>query len=197
MRWLVYLAVLVAVALAIACGPSFQAVYEGDVQFEHCYAIDESSSAPMKEKAECWRDWTRNYTYGQTRDRVEYAVSRHYALTVAPTLPTDDVLQQSAPGGGFRKNLISAPAPTSVFAPPPNTMPVEHEDGGAHLDAGPTLAKIEIRAPGAACTDACEQGWQGCKSTCGPKKVCAACDTTHAQCMIGCYSDGGAAAPGN
>jgi hypothetical protein len=183
---------LVALA-SIACGPSFQAVYEGDVQFEHCYALDESATTPLRDKAECWKDWTHNYTYGQTRDRVEYAVSRTYALSVAPSLPTDDVLQQSAPGGGFRKNLISAPAPTSVFAPPPNTMPAHDEDAGAASnDAGKLAELAAIRAPGADCAGACDEGWAACKSTCGAEQRCAICNSAHAQCMVSCFSDGGA-----
>ena len=190
MKMLAYLALAVMALVAFACGPSFQAVYEGDVQFEHCYALDESGSTAMKDKADCWRDWTRNHTYGQTRDRVEYAVSRLYALNVAPTLPTDDVLQQSAPGGGFRKNLISAPAPTSVFEPPPMTMPAE-EDAGSRIDAGGKLVVPQIRAPGADCSDACDLGWQACKGTCTRKK-CDVCGTAHSTCMIGCFNDGGA-----
>src|SRR5690349_4487799 len=75
-------------ALAVAgCGPSFQALYEGDARFEHCYALDESGTASMRQKSDCWRDWTLRYTYGQTRDRVEYAAARYRALTRAPEAP--------------------------------------------------------------------------------------------------------------
>lgn len=195
-----FLALLGALALpglaaaALHCGPSFQAVYEGDVQFEHCYALDETTNTAMKDKAECWRDWLAHYTYGMTRDRVEYAVTRHYALTVASRLPTDDVLQQSAPGGGFRKNLISAPAPTSVFAPPPNTMPIA-EDSGAPFDAEAARAPVlQIRAPGFECADRCERGWQSCKGSCAGRK-CDACDRSHSQCMVSCFMDAGATTP--
>jgi hypothetical protein len=174
--------------LALACGPSFQAVYEGDVQFEHCYALDESASGTLKEKATCWRDWTKNYTYGQTRDRVEYAASRHYALTVAPNLPTDDLMQQAAPGGGFRKRLIAAPAPTNLFAPPPNTMPDQPDAGVAAENAAPKTATV--RPPGAACADDCEEEWRSCHQACAGK-ACAPCDGAHATCVVACYGDGG------
>lgn len=43
---------------ALACGPSFQAIYEGNARFEHCYALEENAQTGMREKAECWRDWS-------------------------------------------------------------------------------------------------------------------------------------------
>jgi hypothetical protein len=51
------LATGLALAGLAGCGPSFQAVYDGDVRFEHCYALDESPNAPMAAKKDCWRDW--------------------------------------------------------------------------------------------------------------------------------------------
>ena len=42
--------------LVIACGPSFQALYEGDARFEHCYALEEDGIISMQKKADCWRD---------------------------------------------------------------------------------------------------------------------------------------------
>jgi hypothetical protein len=186
-------AALVSLALvvvaALACGPSFQAVYEGDVQFEHCYALDEAATATLKEKGTCWRDWTKNYTYGQTRDRVEYAASRHYALTVAPNLPTDDLLQQAAPGGGFRKRLIAAPAPTTMFAPPPNTMP-DQPDAGSATEGAQTAKTSKLRPPGAACAEDCDGEWKSCHEACAGK-ACAPCDAAHSTCMLACFSDAG------
>jgi hypothetical protein len=185
------IAVAGAVAAVVACGPSFQAVYEGDVQFEHCYALDESAGSTLDEKANCWRDWTKNYTYGQTRDRVEYAASRHYALTVAPSLPTDDLLQQAAPGGGFRKRLIAAPAPTTMFAPPPNTMPDSPDAGAAAQGEGTgSTGAAAPRPPGTACAEDCNGEWKSCRDACAGK-ACATCDVSHSACMVACFSDAG------
>ena len=42
--------VLLGVAVlgsALACGPSFQAIYEGNSRFEHCYALDESPAGSL------------------------------------------------------------------------------------------------------------------------------------------------------
>ena len=60
----------------VACGPSFQVVYEGDARFEHCYALDETPQISMQEKSDCWSTWIRSYTNGQTRNRVDYAAMR-------------------------------------------------------------------------------------------------------------------------
>ena len=69
-----------AVVADLACGPSFQTIYENDARFEHCYALDDSATASLDKKARCWRDWKEHHTFGQTRDRVEYAQSRYVAL---------------------------------------------------------------------------------------------------------------------
>ena len=100
----------------VACGPSFQAIYEGNVRFEHCYALEENPQRPMPEKAQCWRDWSEHYTFGQTRDRVQYAISRYVALSQAGEAPTDEAMMMAAPGETPRTTTIHAPAPSN--APP-------------------------------------------------------------------------------
>lgn len=183
--------VLATPLVAASCGPSFQAVYEGDVRFEHCYAVDESATTKMKEKADCWREWMKGYTYGQTRDRVEYAAARHYALVVAPNAPTDEAMMEAAPGGGIRHKVISAPMPTSVYAPPPSTMPEpEKGDAGAPApkDGSKTPVTPKIRVPGAACSDDCTNAWNVCKESCGGS-TCDVCDGTFRSCMGVCFKD--------
>jgi len=182
-------------ALPIACGPSFQALYEGDARFEHCYAIDESGSASMQQKSDCWRDWTLRYTYGQTRDRVEYAAARYRALSRAPQAPTDEAMMEAAPGEG-RGSSVVAPAPTSAFAPPPKTL--GEWDASAPPAAGPlpgyTDASIATpaespaeRPPSADCADTCNKTWSGCKDKCAGAKACDACTATYKTCMKGCF----------
>jgi hypothetical protein len=168
-----------------SCGPSFQIVYEGDVRFEHCYAVDESATTAMKDKAECWRDWMKNYTYGQTRDRIEYAASRQYALNAAPMNPSDEALMEAAPGGGVRKNVISAPMPSSANAPPPATMDPEKADAGA---APKPTAPVQARAPGSECVDGCSKEWVACKDGC-TGKACDLCDASYKSCARVCFGD--------
>ena len=110
---------LFGVCTLVGCGPSFQALYEGDARFEHCYAVEEDGAVSMQKKADCWRDWTDHYTFGQTRDRVQYASMRYRALT-SNNLPTDEGMMSAAPGEGTSDNG-TALAPTNAFAPPPTT----------------------------------------------------------------------------
>ena len=188
--------VLAAVAVAaLACGPSFQAIYEGDAQFEHCYAIDDAPNAPMMRKAECWSDWTKHYTYGQTRDRVEYATMRYRALSRVPSLPTDEAMMGAAPGEGRNSN-ITTPAPTNAFAPPPKT--IGETDGGAAPSAPPTSVAASVppgtvedghtvvSPPRTSCVDGCGNVWQDCKSGC-TAKGCDKCDKTYGKCVKACF----------
>lgn len=187
-----------------ACGPSFQAIYEGNARFEHCYALEENPQAPMPEKAACWRDWSERYTYGQTRDRVHYATARYVALSQAPTLPTDEALMMAAPGEAPRLTTITAPAPTNAFAPPPKVLePHEHalaappgeaasipvigaDDGGALPVHAPAL-------PAARCADDCGSAYRGCGGGCDgaegqkPAKACQACLKSYRACMRDCF----------
>ncbi len=132
-------AALAALAVA-ACGPSFQVVYEGDARFEHCYALDETATVSMQEKTECWTQWSRSYTYGQTRNKIDYAATRAKALRDVPASPTDEAVMSAAPGGGAVRPLgQDEPVPTSAFTPPPQTM--------RESDAGPAPAPVPDTAP--------------------------------------------------
>lgn len=205
------LAVLPALGLA-ACGPSFQAIYEGNARFEHCYALEENPQAPMPEKASCWRDWSERYTYGQTRDRIHYATARYVALSQAPNLPTDEALMMAAPGEAPRVSAITAPAPTNAFAPPPKVLdPGEqkvlrttgHPGEAADipmivLDAGAPAA-LPALLPAASCADGCGTTYRGCSGGCDDAdagtsaetaakvKACRACLRTYRTCMRDCY----------
>ena len=119
-------ALVVALGGTMACGPSFQTMYENDARFEHCYALEEGA-ASMQQKSDCWGDWTRQHTYGQTRDRVEYARNRHEALLAVPAQPTDEAMMMGAPGETKAGDTAAAPTPTNAFAPPPK---MDARDGG-------------------------------------------------------------------
>jgi len=187
-------ALFVALA-ALGCGPSFQAVHEGEARFEHCYAMDESASAALERKAACWHDWVSHYTYGQTRDRVSYAAQRYRALSAVPDLPTDEAMMSAAPGEGVTGSTIAAPAPTSAFAPPPKTL--EERDAGAstapstQVNAPSTGSLKAVDAGGvgrpaaAMCADTCEGDWSKCRAGCSGK-ACDACDKPYKSCLARC-----------
>jgi hypothetical protein len=181
------------------CGPSFQAVYEGERNFEHCYALDETQ-ASVEAKKDCWREWLRGYTYGQSNDRVEYAATRFSQLSLDPTLPSEDVADA---GGGPRRPrkadsiALAAPTPTSAFAPPPNMSAVDGHDPPAPVVAGDGGrgshgAKDGMRppgAPGAECLSACEGRWSGCANGC-KDATCEACDKGYRSCVTACVHEG-------
>ncbi len=178
MRWR---PVAVGIVVSLGCGPSFQAVYEGDARFEHCYALEETPTTSMQLKAECWRDWTQKSTYGQTRDRVEYAASRYRSLVKAPDIPTDEAMMQAAPGMVDTNNQLVAPTPTSAFAPPPVTNTPTPDPTPAPSAAPAPTSAPGPRAPNADCLDGCTTTWQACKDK-------AKCDPLYEKCAALCFT---------
>jgi hypothetical protein len=193
-------AAVAAVALgALACGPSFQAIYEGNARFEHCYALEEHPQTSVREKSDCWHDWSERYTYGQTRDRIQYAIARYVALSQAENVPTDEALMMAAPGVTPRVSTITAPAPTNAFAPPPKVL--EGDAGMLRPSEVPRVVGTpETPAPppppplpSQDCAGKCASTFHDCETGCdadagtGSKKSCAACDKTYRGCMKGCF----------
>ena len=197
-------AVLSLVVLA-GCGPSFQVIYEGNRRFEHCYALEENPTVAMPDKSTCWRDWSEHYTFGQTRDRVQYAISRYVALSRAGSAPTDEAMMMAAPGETQpRTSIINAPAPTNAFAPPPKVLESGEErrvvtpghPGEAanvpFIDAGAPAPVVQTVLPSQVCNDKCGGDYKTCATTCegdaGPKaKACVACESKYKTCMRTCF----------
>jgi hypothetical protein len=133
-------AVSLAAALAAlcACGASINAVYEGDVRFEHCMALDEQKDVKPTIRKACWEEWSKFYTFGQTRDRVEHAKRRVKQLNGASELDE---------AAAVDKEPIAAavPEPTSPIAPPPMFLATDagtsDADGG--LEDAPTDAPTD------------------------------------------------------
>jgi hypothetical protein len=180
---LLLLAVAAGLVVATAsCGASIQAVYEGDVRFEHCMALDSRADVKPAIPAACWEEWLKFYTFGQTRDRLDYARLRDKQLSVA----SEFTESSAAP----RKSGPSAvPDPTSVLAPPPMLLTT---DGGAPygsaLEAGVADAAAEASAPpGAECAAECEQTWSSCKKECKAAPCEKACTTKYKRCMKRCF----------
>ncbi len=179
-----------------ACGPSFQVVYEGDARFEHCYALDDTPTVPMQEKTDCWTQWMTNYTYGQTRNRVDYAAMRAKALRDAHAIPTDEALMGAVPGGGIGRAVgRDEPVTTNAFAPPPKTM--AEGDAGADqpppatvapplAPVAPLVTSTPPATPHEGCTDRCRNRWQSCHATCKSAR-CGECDTFYGGCMKRCF----------
>ena len=166
--------------LVVGCGPSFQAIYEGDARFERCYALEDTGAASMSDKASCWNDWLERSRYGQTRERIEYADARHLALVNAlvnaPSAPTDEALMAAAPGVIDTSAQLAAPTPISAFSPPPVTArPLEPV-------SVPPVKPAALRAPPAsACLESCAASWRSCSDK-------SPCDSDYARCVTKCVA---------
>src|SRR5262249_44113802 len=162
--------------LLTACSLTYQSLYEGDVLFEHCYRIDEEKQVPVAEKQRCWHDWNQKHTYGQSRDRIDYALAREQALG-----QTQGLDKPVARGLVFPSGCIWAPHPTRSFFPPPQIMPRDAgPPDGERAPAGASLAEgasgPPMTAPGASCGGACAKAWAQCGEQCKVQGCQSGCD---------------------
>ena len=185
---------LSAVGWVSGCGPSVQSIYEGTVRFEHCYRLDLDVDISASHRLACWREWLRVYTYGQVRDRIEYARQRIAALEEGDkSRPTLNVMAGRRPEE--RSWYLSEPAPTSAHAPPPPMWKPESPSGGppppppASAEAKPKPAE----APRDGCTAECRNEYSTCNEACAgdagaekPKK-CQTCEPDYKKCMRRCF----------
>ncbi len=176
------------VMLFAACSLTYQSVYEGDVRFEHCYRLDEERQVSIGDKLRCWHDWCEKYTYGQTRDRIEYALTRERTLGQARASG-----ERNAPPGVFTPVAANAsPQPTNAFAPPPPTM--TQDAGAADADRRAAVAALAQpastplpAAPGASCGVTCGKTWGQCGQECKASSCQASCDERYRNCMRACF----------
>lgn len=166
---------------ALACGASINAVYEGDVRFEHCMALDERGDVKATLRKSCWGEWGKYYTFGQTRDRVEYARKRQKQLSGSSNFDegswSPDAVAQRA-----------VPETTTVLAPPPMMILTDAgRDGEGDAEAAPTSKPEVMEPPAAACAAQCRETWAGAKRAC----TNAACEktaaTSYRRCMKRCF----------
>lgn len=187
MRPLIPLIAFVSVIALTACGASIQAIYEGDVRFEHCMALDSRPDVKPTLRSACWEEWVKFYTFGQTRDRVEYAKLRQKQLSASSDFDEGDW----APVGRIAP---AVPEPTSVLEPPPSTLaadsgiiaPTTGLDAGTDADALDGGADAAL-PPGAECAESCEESWNDCKKDCKAPACEKTCVTKYKRCMRGCF----------
>jgi len=148
------------------CGASYQALYEGEVRFEHCYRLDEEPSIPLTQRRECWREWTQFYTFGQTRDRLEYALRRQRELTTQienPHAQPDEISDIKT----LSSNPMATPSPTNPFAPPPH-LQNENSPSTPPADPIPWLESLASNPQPTvqSCLMQCMSRWKTCTDTC-------------------------------
>ncbi len=158
---------------ALSCGASIQSMYESDVRFEHCMALDARADVDPSQRRACWEEWVSFYTFGQTRDRIEYARGRRQL--------TGDVDPAAAQAPRLASLPAVAPDPTSAIAPPP--MMVVVSDAGAP-DAGDE--GDELRATRARCSAECQQGLDLCHRGCKGPACERACTARLRRCTARC-----------
>jgi len=167
--------------VTVSCGASINAVYEGDVRFEHCMALDmEKHVKPTIRKA-CWEEWTKFYTFGQTRDRVEYASLRMKQLSGASDFEESDV------GTEEPRAASAVPEPTSALAPPPMMLAVDAGTGPAADASADAAADGSTAPPGSACVGACEATWSECKVACTTATCERGCTGQYKRCVRKCF----------
>ncbi|HET9958712.1 MAG TPA: hypothetical protein VFQ61_29665 [Polyangiaceae bacterium] len=177
-------ALLALSAWLSACGPSVQSIYEGDVRFEHCYRLDLDLEIAPTHREACWSHWLQAYTYGQPRDRIEYARRRVRAFSNGDiSRPLLEVSSASK----SRQFYLAAPEPTSVHAPPPPIAPKVEVP-----PPPPSAAPDPIPAPADLCAKECRTKFETCQSVCSgdaaaPEAACKGCPADYKVCMRRCF----------
>ena len=180
-------------ALASSCGPSVQSIYEGDVRFEHCYRLDLELDVAMTHRQACWTTWLDRYTYGQSRDRLEYARRRVRAFGSGDVdRPALRVGENQPQQQDSRQFYLVVPAPTSVHAPPP---PIATRMNAVNepppISSAEALAKASDKpTPGEDCAAACRGAFSSCNQACDPttkSTACKSCDPDYKKCMQRCF----------
>ncbi len=181
---------LLGPAWMASCGPSVQSIYEGDVRFEHCYRLDLELEVASSHRQACWTTWLDRYTYGQSRDRLEYARRRVRAFSTGdtdrPALRVGDKQEQDS-----RQFYLVVPSPTSVHAPPPPiaTRPNVTPEPPISNSAEPNKSS-DKPPPAEDCASACKSSFSSCNDACDPaakSTACQSCDPDYKKCMARCF----------
>jgi len=161
----------------VGCGTSIRGMYESDVRFEHCMALDAATETKATVQRACWDEWVSFYTFGQTRDRIEYARARTKVLGSGSNFDEGDASTRIA--------SRAAPDPTSAMAPPPSMQ----LDPG---DAGAAAAVASADKQRDRCAMACDPVLETCRARCKGPACEAVCGRREARCRTNCMRTNGA-----
>lgn len=160
---------------SLGCGPSFEAIQEGDLRFAHCDRLDLDPKIAPSHRLHCWREWRRVYTYGQTRDRVEYA-QRRIAEVVSGDADPPFLLPD-----GTRTGRHSGPlAPSQVHSSPPAVVPFSAAEHSPSRDGDPVGLASTCRSQCAVVHSQCAPG---CESQ---PTGCTECESSFQACLGNC-----------
>lgn len=178
---------LLAAFVPIGCGPSFEVLAEGDLRFVHCDRLDLDPNIAPSHRLHCWREWRRMYTYGQTRDRVEYA-QRRIAEVVSGD--TDPPFQLPAGATTVARHSLQH-APEHAAAPRLEAVPglPAAASADAVVSSDPSLAVGAPSTALVACHSRCEAASASCLPGCETRPTgCKPCDTPLEACLRGCQA---------
>jgi hypothetical protein len=188
---LVLCALILGPASALSCGPSVQSIYEGKVRFEHCYRLDLELEVARSHRQACWTTWLDRYTYGQSRDRLEYARRRVRAFAGGDANPPELKIGGDQSEQESRQFYLVVPAPTSVHAsPPPIATRMNAPTVPPVSSAAAPGASSAMAAPGEDCAGACRSAFSSCSDACAQdakSTACKSCDPDYKKCMQRCY----------
>jgi hypothetical protein len=173
------LCLAVAGSGAAGCGPSFEAIQEGDLRFAHCDRLDLDPNISASHRLHCWREWRRVYTYGQTRDRVEYSQRRIAEVVSGDTGPPFELPSPMS----RRTDVLPAGEPSPLHTPPPAVVPMADDTGVA--PAGGPAAMADAPACVARCDAAHGECTPGCEAR---QRGCGDCDSSFQACLGDCKS---------
>jgi hypothetical protein len=154
-------------------GATVSRVYESDVRFERCLALDWRDDVRDPVRRRCWSEWLQHFASGQPRDKVGYArrqIVPRSESTASPVLET-----QGAP----------VPVPTSVFAQVPMMMSSARPTGSASVAFVAPTASV-APAPRSPCELRCDQALGECLSGCNVPVCERACTERHGRCGDRC-----------
>lgn len=165
--------------VAVGCGPSFEAIQEGDLRFAHCDRLDLDPTIAPSHRLHCWREWRRVYTYGQTRDRVDYAQRRIAEVVSGDTEPPFEL-----PTGSSRRPDANHPAaPNPAHSSPPAVVPLAGTESAITRDA-------PEGAFGPGCRSRCEAGHAECSPGCETQpRGCKDCEAQYQTCLLNCKTE--------
>ena len=186
------LALLAGGSLTSACGPSFEVLAEGDLRFVHCDRLDLDPKIAPSHRLHCWREWRRMYTYGQTRDRVEYAQRRIAEVVSGDTnppfsLPNGEV---TSPRHGVRPRLDAVGVPPAAAAAAPAAAAASASVSAA-TSVGVVASAASSAAPASpeelACRTRCEEANAACAPGCETRPTgCKRCERPLEACLGDC-----------
>lgn len=180
------LAASCALANLAGCGPSFEAIQEGDLRFAHCDRLDIDPNISPSHRLHCWREWRRVYTYGQTRDRVEYA-QRRIAEVVSGDTEPGFVL----PSGERPRDPTSGPSVLSPEVPPPAMVAAPATPAAPAEPAASPPGDVPASPPNdEACRSYCKADEARCAPECATSATgCGDCAFIE-KCVQTCKTEG-------